>query len=96
MGLGDSKEYQDLKKQVKKSEKEKNQEQALENLKNKFKEAGQAVKEFGTEKLKDLGKKIQNFFKDLFMDAINSIKEMISYNSQGLNFTREARDQQLE
>ena len=96
MGLGDTKEYQDLKKQVKKSEKEKNQEQALENLKNKFKEAGQAVKEFGTEKLKDLGKKIQNFFKDLFMDAINSIKEMISYNSQGLNFTREARDQQLE
>ena len=85
MGLGDSKEYQDLKKQVKKSEKEKNQEQALENLKNKFKETGQAVKEFGTEELKDLG-----------MGAINSIKEIISYNSQDLNFTREARDQQLE
>lgn len=96
LGLGDTEEFKDLKSQLKKSEKEKNQEQALDNLKNKFKEAGQAVKEFGVDKLKDLGKKIQNFFKDLFMDAIKSIKEMISYNSQGLNFTREARDQQLE
>lgn len=96
MGLGDTKEFKDLKSQLKSSEKEKKQEEALDNLKNKFKEAGQAVKEFGVEKLKDLGKKIQNFFKDLFMDAIKSIKEMISYNSQGLNFTREARDQQLE
>lgn len=96
MGLGDTKEFKDLKSQLKSSEKEKKQEEALDNLKNKFKEAGQAVKEFGVEKLKDLGKKIQNFFKDLFMDAIKSIKEMISYNSQGLGFTREARDQQLE
>ena len=96
MGLGDTKEFKDLKSQLKSSEKEKKQEEVLDNLKNKFKEAGQAVKEFGVEKLKDLGKKIQNFFKDLFMDAIKSIKEMISYNSQGLGFTREARDQQLE
>lgn len=96
MGLGDTKEFKDLKSQLKSSEKEKKQEEALDNLKNKFKEAGQAVKEFGVDKLKDLGKKIQNFFKDLFMDAIKSIKEMISYNSQGLGFTKEARDQQLE
>ena len=96
MGLGDTKEYQDLKKQVKKSEKEKNQDEALENLKNKFKEAGQVVKEFGTEKLKKLGDTLSSFFKSLFSEAIKSIKEMNSYNSQGLHFSKDARDQQLE
>ena len=96
LGLGDTEEFKDLKFQLKKSEKEKNQDEALDNLKNKFKETGQAIKEFGSEKLKKLGDTLSSFFKSLFSEAIKSIKEMISYNSQGLNFTREARDQQLE
>ena len=96
LGLGDTEEFKDLKLQLKKSEKEKNQDEALDNLKNKFKETGQAIKEFGSEKLKKLGDTLSSFFKSLFSEAIKSIKEMNSYNSQGLHFSKDARDQQLE